>query len=105
MAYYQNIFTQVQVRAASPDPGVPIHNEDRSAATFWHLLGRLGNAQIGPIYLGYTGLLSLICGFTAFEIIGLNKPDVRRCDHAGLREEGVGAREKRFVIKHINRRQ
>ncbi len=72
MAYYQNIFTQVQVRAASPDPGVPIRNEDRTSATFWHLLGRIGNAQIGPIYLGHTGLLSLICGFIAFEIIGLN---------------------------------
>ena len=72
MAYYQNIFTQVQVRAASPDPGVPILNEDRTSATFWHLLGRIGNAQIGPIYLGHTGLLSLICGFIAFEIIGLN---------------------------------
>jgi photosynthetic reaction center M subunit len=72
VAYYQNIFTQVQVRAASPDPGVPIRNEDRTSATFWHLLGRIGNAQIGPIYLGHTGLLSLICGFIAFEIIGLN---------------------------------
>jgi photosynthetic reaction center M subunit len=72
VAYYQNIFTQVQVRGAAPDPGVHIPNEDRSGATFSYLLGRIGNAQIGPIYLGYTGLLSLLAGFIAFEIIGLN---------------------------------
>ena len=41
-------------------------------AGFSHLLGRFGDAQVGPIYLGSTGLLSLICGFIAFEIIGLN---------------------------------
>ena len=32
----------------------------------------LGDAQVGPIYLGVTGVASLICGFIAFEIIGLN---------------------------------
>ena len=37
-----------------------------------HLLGRFGDAQIGPIYLGWLGLASLICGFIAIEIIGLN---------------------------------
>ena len=32
-----------------------------------------GNAQMGPIlYLGYLGVLSLMSGFAAFEIIGLN---------------------------------
>jgi photosynthetic reaction center M subunit len=34
--------------------------------------GKIGDAQIGPIYLGGTGVLSLICGFIAIEIIGLN---------------------------------
>ena len=34
--------------------------------------GRLGDAQLGPIYLGWFGLASLICGFIAIEIIGLN---------------------------------
>ena len=33
---------------------------------------KFGDAQIGPIYLGHTGLLSLVCGFIAIEIIGLN---------------------------------
>ena len=61
MAYYQNIFTQVQVRAEAPDPGVPVPGMKRTSyATFSHLLGRIGNAQIGPIYLGYIGTLSLV---------------------------------------------
>jgi len=44
----------------------------RKGGGFNHLFGRFGDAQIGPFYLGTTGLLSLICGFIAFEIIGLN---------------------------------
>ena len=35
-------------------------------------MGKLGAAQIGPIYLGRLGLASLICAFLSFEIIGLN---------------------------------
>ena len=38
--------------------------------------GRIGDAQIGPIYLGWLGLASLICGFISIEIIGL--------EHAGV---------------------
>jgi photosynthetic reaction center M subunit len=38
---------------------------------YW-LFGRLGDAQIGPIYLGWLGLASLFCFLVAFEIIGLN---------------------------------
>ena len=36
------------------------------------LLGRIGETQVGPIYLGAEGLFSLVCGFIAIEIIGLN---------------------------------
>jgi photosynthetic reaction center M subunit len=74
MARYQNIFTQVQVRAV-PEMGVPLHSSDfrRTGTPFFaHLLGRIGNAQIGPVYLGGLGTLSLFCGFIAIEIIGLN---------------------------------
>jgi photosynthetic reaction center M subunit len=39
---------------------------------FSYWLGKIGDAQIGPFYLGFTGLASLICGFIAIEIIGLN---------------------------------
>ena len=71
---YQNIFTQVQVDA--PDyAGVPIGKDEynRSAVaghSYW--MGKLGDAQLGPIYLGPTGVMALLCGFLAFEIIGLN---------------------------------
>lgn len=74
MAEYQNIFTAVQVRAPAY-PGVP---HDRGQADrigkplFAYWLGKIGDAQIGPLYLGTTGLLSLIFGFIAIEIIGLN---------------------------------
>jgi photosynthetic reaction center M subunit len=72
---YQNLFTRVQVHGA-PYPAVggpPEAIFPRSGAPrFSHWLGKLGDAQIGPIYLGTTGVLSLACGFIAFEIIGLN---------------------------------
>jgi photosynthetic reaction center M subunit len=74
MADYQNIFTRVQIRGPAY-AGVPI---DRAADERWgqprfvHWMGRLGDAQLGPIYLGWYGLASLLCGFIAIEIIGLN---------------------------------
>jgi photosynthetic reaction center M subunit len=75
MAEYQNLFTRVQ--AVGPiDLGVELGggNSPRTGAQPWilHLLGRFGNAQIGPIYLGGLGLASLICGMLAFNIIGFN---------------------------------
>ena len=73
MTYYQNIFTQVQVRAEAPDMGVAHETIERTGKGFFvHLFGRFGNAQLGPIYLGNLGVASLICGFLSFEIIGLN---------------------------------
>ena len=74
MASYQNLLTQVQVRGPV-EMGVPLPagNDTRIGVPFyWKLMGILGNAQIGPIYLGGLGVLSLFCGFIAFEIIGLN---------------------------------
>ena len=74
MAEYQNIFTQIQVHGPSY-PGVPMepgHWERQIKPFHLYWAGKLGDAQIGPIYLGATGVLSLICGFIAFEIIGLN---------------------------------
>ncbi|MBY0611276.1 MAG: photosynthetic reaction center subunit M [Beijerinckiaceae bacterium] len=73
---YQNIFTRVQVRG-------PIHygplpkqadafDRDIENSTFAYWMGKIGDAQIGPIYLGTLGVASLICGFIAIEIIGLN---------------------------------
>ncbi|MCB1743358.1 MAG: photosynthetic reaction center subunit M [Gammaproteobacteria bacterium] len=74
MAEYQNIFTRVQVRAA-PSIGVAVDGGEwarQLQPRFSYWLGKIGNAQIGPIYLGWLGVVSLICGVIAFEIIGLN---------------------------------
>jgi photosynthetic reaction center M subunit len=74
MASYQNIFTQVQL-AHAPEMGIPMKpgSDPRiHATTFNHLFGRFGQAQLGPVYLGWTGIAALIFGFMAFEIIGLN---------------------------------
>jgi photosynthetic reaction center M subunit len=74
MASYQNIFTQVQVRGpAELGVALPVNNFNRDGVPFYsRLLGIIGNAQVGPIYLGFLGVASLLTGFIAFEIIGLN---------------------------------
>ena len=74
MARYQNIFTQVQLVHA-PDMGMPLPAGDERrlgtpGSNYW--MGKLGQAQIGPIYLGWLGIASLLFGFFAIEIIGLN---------------------------------
>jgi photosynthetic reaction center M subunit len=74
MSEYQNIFTRVQVRG-HPEEGVPLEygERDRVGKPFFsYWAGVIGNAQIGPIYLGWLGVSSLLFGFIAFEIIGLN---------------------------------
>ncbi|MFN3970449.1 MAG: photosynthetic reaction center subunit M [Gemmobacter sp.] len=72
MADYQNIFTQVQVRAA-PEMGmvedVELDNRTRGA-TFSTLAGWFGNAQLGPIYLGTMGVISLGAGAIWFFMVG-----------------------------------
>jgi len=77
MAQYQNIFTRIQV-VGPAYPGVPLPKDDvprKYTPTHIHLLGLLGDAQIGPVYLGLTGLLSLIFGGLAICIMGLNMLD------------------------------
>ena len=74
MADYQNLFTTVQV-AGPVHHGVELHDSlsPRTGKPFLlHLAGRLGNAQIGPIYLGGLGIMSLMFGLAAFTIIGMN---------------------------------
>ena len=72
MAEYQNIFNQVQVRGL-PEmgmvEGVDLANRGRGA-TFSTLAGWFGNAQLGPIYLGTMGVVSLIAGATWFLMVG-----------------------------------
>jgi photosynthetic reaction center M subunit len=73
MAAYQNLFTQVQIRGPI-DRGValPRGQERDGRGGFSRLLGLIGNAQVGPIYLGFLGVASAVCFFLAFEIVGLN---------------------------------
>jgi photosynthetic reaction center M subunit len=72
MAEYQNIFTQVQVRGA-PEMGL-VENVDMgnrtTGARFSNLLGWFGNAQLGPIYLGTFGVISVATGAIWFFLVG-----------------------------------
>ena len=71
---YQNIFTRVQVRGPD-DLGPPLKSKgvyERSKKPLHvHLFGIIGDAQIGPVYLGFFGLASIACGLIAFNLIGL----------------------------------
>ncbi|WP_026380057.1 photosynthetic reaction center subunit M [Afifella pfennigii] len=74
MAEYQNIFNRVQVHApvyAGVPAGVSATGRaGQPTLSYW--LGKIGDAQIGPVYLGLSGIASIFFGFLAFEIIGLN---------------------------------
>lgn len=74
MAEYQNIFTQIQVRGPLEE-GMPLPAGDEtrigSASHNW-LFGWFGNAQIGPLYGGFLGTVSILTGTLAFVIIGFN---------------------------------
>lgn len=75
MAEYQNIFTQVQVQGPPEmgmDPTGNIARERTRGASFSSLAGLFGNAQLGPIYLGPFGLVSLATGFAWFFIVGMS---------------------------------
>jgi photosynthetic reaction center M subunit len=73
MAEYQNLFTRVQIHG-------PVHMGVPGTDTHWprgegrmsRLLGKIGDAQLGPIYLGTTGVFSIMFFLIAFEIVGLN---------------------------------
>ena len=71
---YQNLFTRVQ--ATGPlITGVPLPDSDMrriERGFFLRIAGWIGNAQIGPFYLGGLGIASLLFGTLAFNIIGLN---------------------------------
>jgi photosynthetic reaction center M subunit len=74
MNNYQNIFTSIQVRGPV-EAGISIGKEEADRAgkgMFVHLIGRFGNAQIGPIYLGFLGVASIACFIVGFVTIGLN---------------------------------
>jgi photosynthetic reaction center M subunit len=73
MAEYQNIITQVQVRAA-PEMGMveDVNLDNRTkGASFSTLAGWFGNAQLGPIYLGTMGVISMATGAVWFVMVGM----------------------------------
>ncbi len=74
MADYQNLFTTVT--ATGPlHHGVELGqgNSPRTGQPFLlYWAGKLGNAQIGPIYLGPMGVASLLFGLMWFNIVGFN---------------------------------
>jgi len=74
MAEYQNIFNRVQVNGPV-HAGVPLPRDENNRTEltgFLYWAGKIGDAQIGPIYLGGLGVASIVCFVIAFEIIGLN---------------------------------
>ena len=71
---YQNVFNRFQIDGPT-DKGAPVRwGETNRVGTPYHshLLGLIGASQVGPFYLGAAGFASILCGFIAFEIIGLN---------------------------------
>ncbi|MFY7961424.1 MAG: photosynthetic reaction center subunit M [Elsteraceae bacterium] len=73
MPEYQNFFTRTQVHAPAynlPLPATDDPREGKAFIVYW--LGKIGDAQVGPIYLGWLGTLSIAFGLIAFEIIGFN---------------------------------
>ena len=71
---YQNLFNRIQIDGP-PDAGAPLKwgaENRRMQPCLSRLMGWIGAAQVGPLYLGAVGVASLLCGFVAFEIIGLN---------------------------------
>ena len=77
MAEYQNIFTQVQVRSPIY-PGIPLQpgvwtRIGKGGFNYW--FGKLGDAQVGPIYLGFLGLfLALSAVFFSAVCIVISGP-------------------------------
>ena len=75
MVEYQNIFSQVQVKGP-PEMGTDVSGNmaaERGTATYFSTIaGWVGNAQIGPFHLGWTGMVSLATGLLWLNIVGLN---------------------------------
>ena len=73
MAEYKNIFNQVQVQGpiewgVANDANISSERTERARFNTW--LGWIGNAQLGPIYLGTWGTVSLATGLIWFAMVG-----------------------------------
>ena len=74
MSAYESFYNQVTIRGpVAREPNLPVTDEKRIPKyAYFYWLGKLGDPQVGPFYLGWSGIFSLLFGFAAFEIIGLN---------------------------------
>ena len=74
MAQFHTLYNAVVLLSPDEDgPPLPAKSRPRvGKAIHSVLLGRIGETQLLPTYLGGYGIASLICGFIAIEIIGLN---------------------------------
>jgi photosynthetic reaction center M subunit len=73
MAQFHTLYNYVEIQGEPeelPMTGAVFPRVGRAWHSRW--LGRIGEMQVLPTYLGVYGMLSLISGFIAFEIIGLN---------------------------------
>ena len=74
MARFHTLYNAIEVRGPDEPGSEIVEGSPRRVLTprqsLW--LGRIGERQIGPTHLGWVGIASLVCGFIAVEIIGLN---------------------------------
>ena len=72
MARFHTLYNAIELRGPT-EYGLPDPKKIQPRLTgHSKLFGRIGEMQVGPIYLGVEGIVSLVCGFIAIEIIGLN---------------------------------
>ena len=74
MARYHTLYDVIEVRGPVEYGFEASQPRGRSVPLVGHskLLGKIGELQLGPIVLGWDGLLSIAFGFVAIEVIGLN---------------------------------
>lgn len=73
-SFFESFYNEILVEGPFDDgPQLPATDLPRirdHGFSYW--LGKIGDPQLGPFYLGWPGILSLVFGFIAFEVIGLN---------------------------------
>ena len=72
--YYESFFSQLQVRGpVAREPHLEgVHDRRIEKHFFSYWIGKIGDPQIGPFYLGWAGIFSIAFGGAAFVLIGLN---------------------------------
>ena len=74
MSRFHSLYTQIQIRGPH-EPPLPVPGRDRHGflkPRFSAWVGWAGDPQIGPSYLGWWGIVSLVTGTLSFMIMGFN---------------------------------